>query len=255
MKYWIWLTEIPYVGCITVNRLLVHFGTPRAVYEAAAEELSVLEGLTGRQCRSILAARSLAAAEKTLDICDRKAVSILTKADAAYPDRALGLRDAPAVLYYQGRIREMPRTVGTVGARRCSQKAKSACYRLTEGYLAENRVIISGMAKGIDACAHTLCLQRGGYTVAVLGNGLDICYPTEHKHLMEAIRENGLLLSEYPPGTTPSVYTFPRRNRLIAAWSEELQVIAAGKGSGARITAAFAEQYGRTVTWHAECDR
>ena len=64
------------------------------------------------------------------------------------------------------------------------------------------------------------------------------------------IRENGLLLSEYPPGVKPTAYTFPRRNRLIAAWSEELQMIAAGKGSGARITAAFAEQYGRTVTWH-----
>ena len=86
------------------------------------------------------------------------------------------------------------------------------------------------MAKGIDSYAHTACLNAGGYTVAIVGNGLDICYPSEHKRLMDAIEENGLLLSEYPPGTQPSRYTFPQRNRLISAWSDEVVVIGAGKG-------------------------
>lgn len=250
MKYWIWLTQIPYVGCITVNRLLAHFENPRAVYAAALEDLVAVDGLTEHQRHSILAARFLEPAEKILAACEEKQISVLTKTDPQYPGSAACLRDAPAVLYYQGRLAELSRAVGIVGARRCSQETKKFCYALTEAYLAENRAIVSGMAKGIDACAHTLCLQRGGYTVAVLGNGLDICYPSEHRHLMEKIRENGLLLSEYPPGVLPSAYTFPRRNRLIAAWSAELQVIAAGKGSGARITAEFAAQYGRKVTWH-----
>lgn len=250
MKYWIWLTEIPYVGPVTSNRLLTHFASPRSVYEASEAALAALQDLTMRQRQSILATRSLKAAENILDACEKKQISVLTKADSRYPAEAACLRDAPAVLYYQGRIAKMSHAVGIVGARRCSQETKSYCYDLTAGYLDRGWTIVSGMAKGIDACAHTLCLQRGGYTVAFLGNGLDICYPSEHRRLMAAIRESGLLLSEYPPGTMPSAYTFPRRNRLIAAWSEELQIVAAGKGSGARITAEFAEQYGRKVTWH-----
>ncbi|MBC5781197.1 DNA-processing protein DprA [Blautia sp. M29] len=75
--------------------------------------------------------------------------------------------------------------------------------------------VVSGMAKGIDSYAHTACLNAGGYTIAILGNGLDICYPGEHHKLMKCTEEKSLLLSEYPPGTSPSRYTFPRRNRLI----------------------------------------
>lgn len=106
------------------------------------------------------------------------------------------------------------------------------------------------MAKGIDACAGTVCVNSGSYTVAIVGNGLDICYPAEHERLMERIRETGLLLSEYPPGTEPSNYTFPQRNRLIASWSDRLIVIAAGRGSGAMITANCADKYGRKVSFY-----
>lgn len=109
--------------------------------------------------------------------------------------------------------------------------------------------MISGMAKGIDACAGTVCINSNAYTIAIVGNGLDICYPAEHERLMERIRERGLLLSEYPPGTEPTAYTFPRRNRLIASWSDHLIVIAAGRGSGAMITADYANQYGRPVNF------
>lgn len=238
------------MGCITANQLLAYFGSPQAVYLANAVELEAVKGLNDRQRRSILAARSLETSERILDRCEKKRISVLTKADVRYPGRASCLRDAPAVLYYRGRIRKIQHAVGIVGARRCSQAAKVFCYELAEKYLEKDWTIVSGMAKGIDACAHTICLQKQGYTVAILGNGLDICYPSEHHRLMERICENGLLLSEYPPGTEPSAYTFPRRNRLIAAWSAELQVIAAGKGSGALITADFARRYGRNVQLH-----
>ncbi|MDY3714362.1 MAG: DNA-processing protein DprA, partial [Blautia sp.] len=105
----------------------------------------------------------------------------------------------------------------------------------------------SGMAKGIDSYAHTACLKSGGYTVAVLGNGLDICYPCEHRKLMEQIAEKGLLISEYPPGIRPAKYRFPCRNRLISAWSDKMIVVAPGKGSGALITAEYEKKYGRKV--------
>lgn len=96
-------------------------------------------------------------------------------------------------------------------------------------------------------CFHTVCLNTGGYTVAILGNGLDICYPAEHNKLMKCIEEKGLLISEYPPGTHPDRYRFPRRNRLISSWSDKLFVIQAEKGSGALITAEYSRKYGREV--------
>lgn len=93
---------------------------------------------------------------------------------------------------------------------------------------AQHRPVISGMAKGVDAYAHTACLQADGYTIAFLAHGLDLCYPAEHRKLKECLERDGLVLSEYPPGTLPAAYRFPRRNRLISAWSEELFVISAG---------------------------
>ena len=108
------------------------------------------------------------------------------------------------------------------------------------------------MAKGIDSYAHTACLKAGGYTVAVLGCGLDICYPSEHRLLKQRIEEQGLLLSEYPPGTLPHSCHFPKRNRIIAAWSREIYIPEAGKKSGAWITAAYGEKYGRRVLRHGK---
>ena len=247
MKYWIWLTQIPYVGCITAGKLLNYFGTPKEIYEAEDERLREVDGITKRQISSIRDNRSLEMAERILDACNKENISILKKDDLRYPYKARILDDAPAVLYYQGQLKNLEHTVGIVGARRCDQDTKKSCYELTEKYVRNNWTIVSGMAKGIDACAHTICINTGGYTVAILGNGLDICYPQEHRILMEKIKEKGLLLSEYPPGTKPTKYAFPRRNRLISAWSDKVIVIGAGKGSGAYITEEYAGKYGRKV--------
>lgn len=114
-------------------------------------------------------------------------------------------------------------------------------------YAQKQVTVVSGMAKGIDSYAHTACLNAGGYTVAILGNGLDICYPSEHNKLMKCIEEKGLLISEYQPGIQPDKYRFPRRNRLIGSWSDKLFVIEAGRGSGALITAEYSRKYGREV--------
>lgn len=131
------------------------------------------------------------------------------------------LEDAPVILYYQGYFADLSYSVGIVGARRCNQEVKKQCVQITQSYVRQGIPVVSGMAKGIDACAATVCINEGGYTIAVLGNGLDICYPSEHQLLMDKIRERGLLISEYPPGTRPTRYNFPKRNRLISAWSDK----------------------------------
>lgn len=103
------------------------------------------------------------------------------------------------------------------------------------------------MAKGIDGYAHTASLKANGYTIAILGCGLDICYPKEHIELMKRIIEKGAIISEYPPGTKPDVYHFPMRNRLISAWCKKLLVVEAGEKSGALLTAAFVKEQKKQV--------
>lgn len=253
MEYWIWLSSIPYIGSITANRLIKIFGDPKAVYGADAKDFCKVKGITQRQVSSILENRSLKYVYKIMEDCEKYNISILAQNDSRYPDRAKEPEDAPIVLYYKGCIRNMENTVGIVGARRCTQEEKLQVVKLTETYVSAQAVIVSGMAKGIDSYAHTACLKAGGYTVAILGNGLDICYPSEHKKLMEHIVEKGLLISEYPPGTQPAQYRFPRRNRLISAWSDKLIVVAPGRGSGALITAEYEKKYGRAVEVMERC--
>lgn len=246
-KYWIWLSMVPYIGPVTANRLLNIFGDPEKVYQADTDALRKVKGITKRQVASIQESKSLEPVYRILQNCEKHDISVLTQMDPRYPNRAKEPEDSPILLYYKGCIRDMKHTVGIVGARRCSQEARQAAINITEKYVSDKTVIVSGMAKGIDSYAHTACLRAGGYTVAVLGNGLDICYPSEHLKLMERIAAEGLLISEYPPGTKPAGYRFPRRNRIISAWSDKLIVIAPGKGSGTNHTAGYERSYGRDV--------
>ena len=247
LEYWIWLTQIPWLGAVTAKTLVDVFKDPRTIYNADQEQLSQVHGLTTRQIDSILQNKSMERAKTILEMCDKKRISVLTYENTFYPKMAKCPHDAPIMLYYKGNLRELSNTVGIVGARRCTQKDKANVIEIVKEQTHNGLAVISGMAKGIDSYAHTVCINEGGYTVAVLGNGLDICYPSEHRQLMKRIEETGLLLSEYPPGIPPSRYNFPRRNRIISAWSKRLIVVASGKKSGALITADYAQKYGRNV--------
>ncbi len=247
MIYWIWLTQIPFIGPVTARYLIKELGDAEEIYQADSKQLSGMPGLSARQRESIIRNHSLEKSRRIMDDCQNKNISILCWNDKRYPLRAKKPADAPVVLYYKGNIKEIDQTVGIVGARRCSQEAKKETVSLASEYAQKGIAVVSGMAKGIDSYAHTACLNAGGYTIAILGNGLDICYPSEHYKLMRCIEESGLLVSEYSPGTPPAKYNFPRRNRLISSWSDKLIVIQAGKASGALITAEYSRKYGRKV--------
>jgi DNA processing protein len=231
---------------VTANRLLRVFGDPKSVYLACSQEISEMCGLSEKQRKMLKENRSLEKAYALMKQCEVKDINILPLNDAWYYPKAKR-PDAPIVLYYRGRLKKISNAVGIVGARRCTQEARQSAIEITKEYSQKNVAIVSGMAKGIDAYAHTACIKAGGYTIAILANGLDICYPKEHNILMESIVENGTLISEYPPGIMPNSYRFPRRNRLISAWSDEIVVIGAGRGSGALITAEYARKYGNRV--------
>ena len=155
----------------------------------------------------------------------------------------------PVVLYAKGelRVNDFDDTLGIIGSRRCTLEGKEITIETATKAVNNNTAIISGMAKGIDSYAQTAVIKSKGYTIAVLGNGANICYPKEHERLYEKIAESGCILSEYPPGTGPRRYMFPRRNRLIAALSDRLVVIDAGRNSGTESTVKYSMKYGREV--------
>ena len=188
-------------------------------------------------------------AEEIMRISESAGIKVVVYEDKEYPDRFRGINDMPVVLYIKGKLRinEFENSIGVVGARRCSTAGKDMAIRIAVNASDDNSAVISGMAKGIDSYAHTAAIKSQGYTVAVLGNGADICYPKEHIKLYESIAERGCILSEYVPGTLPRDYHFPKRNRLIAALSDKLYVIDAGRNSGALSTVEHSRKYGRKV--------
>lgn len=247
MIYWIWLSNIKGIGIQRQRALLEHFKSPQQIYFASKDELMQVKDFGSARAEQILNNRSLETATHILEQCRRKQIQVMTFQDAVYPEYAKEICEMPVMLYYKGKPREDSIGVAVVGARRCTKEGKERAIELAYCLTRESIPVVSGMAKGIDSYAHTACLKAGGYTVAVLGCGLDICYPGEHKLLMQRIEERGLLLSEYPPGTPPCRCHFPKRNRIIAAWSREIYIPEAGKKSGARITGAYGEKYGRRV--------
>lgn len=247
MEYWIWLRQIKGLGPIIEKRLLKHFITPKLIYEACEEELITIMGIGEVLAKNIISSRSLDKAYLVLEECNAKNIRILTYDDPLYPSVAKDYAEAPTLLYYRGNIIDNIEGVAIVGSRRCSDYGKEVAIAAAE-YLAQNNItVVSGMAKGIDGYSHIACIKNGGYTIAFLGNGVDICYPTEHRELMEAIIDNGAVISEYPPGTRARAEYFPKRNGLISSWSRKILVVEAAESSGALITANMAKAQGKEI--------
>ena len=157
-------------------------------------------------------------------------------------------RDIPNILYYRGIIDlNKSKIVAIVGARDASSYALKTSYKFAYELAKEGFTIISGMARGVDTYAHKGALDAGGNTIAVLGNGLDIAYPSSNERLMKDIIKNGMVISEYPIGTLPLKHHFPKRNRIISMLSDFVLVIEAKERSGSLITARLALDYGMDV--------
>lgn len=175
-------------------------------------------------------------------------IRIIKKEDKEYPGLLKAISDPPKVLYCIGDVKLLSgRALGVVGSRKCSEYGRTTAMRIGETAARNDVTVVSGMAKGIDRFAHLGALGAGGKTIAVLGCGVNICYPKENRTLYEQIASEGLLISELPPDTKPMPYAFPRRNRIISGISEAVAVVEAGTGSGALITAETAASQGRDV--------
>ena len=173
---------------------------------------------------------------------------MLEKEDIRYPDLLRQIPEPPKQLYCIGNLEllKMP-AAALVGSRKCSEYGKQVAMNLGKTLAQAGAAVVSGMAKGIDSFAQLGTLKAGGKTIAVLGCGVDICYPAENRKLYDQIASEGLIVSEYPPGTVPMPYMFPQRNRIIAGLSRVVTVVEAGRDSGALITAGLAEDFCREV--------
>ncbi len=199
-----------------------------------------VEGIGASTASLITKSPSLDNAKKIMELVHKNNMKILTCLDPLYPATLLKIPEMPPLLFYYGKISPSRAGVCIIGARKCTSYGKEVTREVSQ-FLAENQVpVISGMAAGIDSYAHTACINAGGYTMAFLGCGVDLCFPKEHLELKEAIMEKGAVISPFIPGTPPYPANFPRRNYLMAAWSHKLLVVEAGRKSGALLTASYA---------------
>ena len=248
LQYWIWLTSIPGLSLRAQHRLLEWFESPEAVFLADREAMDQVEGLTQRE-KEALARRDLRRAHQVLEDCRKEKIKILTMQDAGYPLRLRAIELPPPVLYYKGELLpfDVLPAITVVGSRRASAYGLTTAKRLGYQLGACGATVISGAARGIDSLALEGALSAGGPVAAVLGNGLDVVYPSEAKRLYEDVIQRGCLLSEYIPGTPPLGANFPRRNRIMSGLSLGVLVVEAAKRSGSLITAEFALEQGRDV--------
>lgn len=180
--------------------------------------------------------------------CENLHARILTRASRGFPKLLLQIGEAcPDALFLLGNGNLEGPMTAVVGSRKASVYGAQAATAIGEILGRGGINVVSGMARGIDSCAHEGALSGGGATIAVLGCGVDVCYPPEARDLRERITENGLLVSEYPPGTEPRPYHFPERNRIISGLCRETIVVEARSGSGSIITASCAAEQNRDV--------
>ena len=248
LNHWVWLAELKGMSNQTRLALLRHFGTPEDVFYADAGEILLTEGITREQA-ALLENHDLTAADKILADCQRLGLRLLTIQDAEYPGRLANIYDPPVLLYVKGRLPAFDdeAAVAVVGTRDCTTYGIASAEKLGYGLAKGGAVVVSGLAKGIDAAATRGALRAGGITVGVVGNGLDVRYPYESRYLYEDVAAAGVLISEYPPGTEPAGSHFPVRNRIISGLSAATLVVEAPERSGALITAETATEQGRDV--------
>lgn len=241
LVHWIWLATLPDMKWTHKLALLEHFSDP--------EELYFAQDLPEALQHPSLENKDLRYARQVVKNCADRHIGILTIRDAAYPSRLRAIPNPPMVLYYKGTLPDLEEqpVIGIVGTRKASGYGNSAATQISRQIAACGGLVVSGGAAGIDTAALQGALDAGRPAVAVLGCGPDVVYPKSNVQLFEKLAENGCLISEYPPGTQPTPWQFPERNRIISGLSHGVVVVEAPQKSGALITAADAFAQGRDV--------
>jgi DNA processing protein len=245
--HWIALRMVPGLGTRNAGKLIERFRTPQAVFRASKSELEAA-GLGPGMAQTVVSGCAFEDAVEQHESMARTGTTLVPLADGRYPERLREIFDPPIVLFARGRVELLSTLIlGVVGTRRPTPYGLAACERLSADLARAGLTIASGMARGIDTAAHKAALGAGGDTVAVLGCGVDVVYPSENRKLAAELCEKGLLLSEFPMGTPGYPQNFPIRNRIISGMSAGVLVVEGAQYSGSSITARLALEHNREV--------
>jgi DNA processing protein len=245
---WLALALTPGLACRWSARLLRKFGSPERIFHASLTELESCS-LPARVAQSIVKREAFKRAEKELaTVRSISGCRLLNWTEPEYPQDLLQIYDPPVLLYLRGdpQILNLP-CLSIVGTRRPTLYGTQMAERLGRDLAARGLVILSGMARGIDAIGHGGAMAANGRAVGVLGTGIDVCYPKENKKLYEKVLQRGAIISEFPTGTHPAPENFPIRNRIVAGMPLGVIVIEGAEFSGSLITARLAMEFGREV--------
>ena len=245
---WLWFSLHFGAGSNIYSKLFAHFGSIEAIYDSDDADAEIIEWLHPSFKKKLLD-KNLSYAEEVLEWCTDHDVDVITPSDSEYPNPLRLINDFPAVLYCKGKLPDFTKElcISVVGTRKMTMEGQKNAYELGFGLAKGGALVISGMAKGIDCTAQKGALFAGGSSVAVLGSGIDVCYPIENRALMEKIINVGAVITEYPPHTPPHGTNFPTRNRIISALSPATVVVECDLNSGALITANKAIKQGKIV--------
>jgi len=245
--HWVALTSIPGVGGKTVTRLLQHFGSTSAILAASPAELDAVPRLSDTQAQAI-ARLSLPRVEERIARYEAQGIQVITWEEPAYPGNLLLAADGPPVLYLRGALHPTDnQSVSIVGTRQPHPDKAALAQYLASELARRGWTIVSGLALGIDAAAHQGALSAGGWTLAVLGSGVNNVYPQRHTRLADQIMEQGAVLAEVLPETGITRQNLIARNRLTSGLSKAVIVIQSSADSGTANTARRAREQGRTV--------
>ena len=236
---YIWLSGINGIGSVLGKRLINHFGNIENLYKAEKVDLIKVDGIGEKLANNIIKDKDLDKHKEILERCKKLNINIITFESAEYPKKLNEYENAPIILYLRGHLEELSTAVAIVGSRRCDEYGKRVTVELAEALSYYKIPIISGMAKGIDSYAHTIALNKNNYTIAVLGTGVDICYPKEHINLMKEIIQKGAVISQFKIGSGNIKENFIKRNEVISMLSDKVVVVQASENSGALYTARY----------------
>lgn len=245
LKLWVWLAIKQHIDAHKISTLLGRFGSIEAIYDA--DLFANIDGITHADKINLLS-KSLYGAEIVMEKIDQLGARIVTIDSDEYPEMLKSIHSPPYLLYMKGKRLDVGSlSIGVIGSRECTDYGKVATEVLCRDLASSGVTIVSGMARGIDAIASISALNAGGNTIAVIGSGIDVCYPPENEELMEELFQNGLVITEYPPGSAPLGYHFPKRNRIISGLSKGILVTEAAKHSGTFTTVQRAIELGKPV--------
>lgn len=247
--YWLWLAGVKSIGNQKKQALLRFFKEPEAIFRADKQTLCQVRGIGEKSAAMLIKEQSLAMAEKADKYIEKYQIVFVTQNDKDYPERFKNIYNPPVTFFAKGDLSLMHRdlTIGIIGSRNASPGGMNKAEKFARILGESGFTIVSGLAAGIDGKSHQGALDTVGSTIAVMGTGINRCYPAENKHLYHNILEKGLIITEFFLDEKPLPYHFPLRNRLISGLSEGVLVVEAGEKSGALITAGHALEQGKNV--------